>query len=103
LVTRTRANGSRHSFPYFNLTSRILAPGQGEFAIQDSATKRDVDLSLPWESCFSPGQQVEMSMVFDSVEAFGSGCPKCNEDNDDDLIVDQDVEWFVLKSIYVVT
>jgi len=44
-----------------------------------------------------------MSMVFDSVEAFGSGCPKCNEDNDDDLIVDQDVEWFVLKSIYVVT
>jgi hypothetical protein len=37
---------------------------RGEFAIQDSVTKRDIDLRTDWEVCFSPGQRVDMSMIF---------------------------------------
>ncbi|OBT46768.1 hypothetical protein VE00_02643 [Pseudogymnoascus sp. WSF 3629] len=37
---------------------------RGEFVIQDSATKKDVNLGMEWDLCFSPGQRVEMSMVF---------------------------------------
>jgi hypothetical protein len=37
---------------------------KGEFAIQDIATRRDIDLKADWEICFQPGQRVEMSMVF---------------------------------------
>ena len=38
---------------------------RGEFAIQDSVTKQDIDLRADWELCFSPGQRVDMSMIFD--------------------------------------
>lgn len=90
-----------------NIGSEARKIKRGEFAIQDSGTKRDVDLSLPWESCFCPGQRVDMSMVFSSIEAFERGCrgcprPRCNEDNDDDFTDGQDVEWFVLKSMSLV-
>jgi hypothetical protein len=86
-----------------NIGSGARKIKRGEFAIQDSATKKDIDLSLPWESCFCPGQRVDMSMVFNSIEAFERGCPKCNEDNDDVFTEEgQDVEWFVLKSISLV-
>jgi hypothetical protein len=36
---------------------------KGEFAIEDAATRRDIDLTTNWELCFSPGQRVEMSIV----------------------------------------
>lgn len=85
-----------------NIGSGARRIKRGEFAIQDSITKRDVDFSLPWESCFCPGQRVDMSMVFNSTEASNRGCPKCHEDNDNDFTEGQDVEWFVLKYISVV-
>jgi len=72
----------------------------GEFAIQDSVTKRDIDLSLPWESCFYPGQQVDMSMVFNIAEESGNDCPKCHEHNDDAFTEGQDVECRKCKMIY---
>jgi hypothetical protein len=36
---------------------------KGEFAIEDAATTRIIDLNTNWELCFSPGQRVEMSIV----------------------------------------
>lgn len=36
---------------------------KGEFAIEDAATTRVIDLNTNWELCFSPGQRVEMSIV----------------------------------------
>jgi len=53
---------------------------KGEFAIQDTATKKDVDLSSPWETCFYPRQLVVMSMVFNSQSPI-MNCPKCFADN----------------------
>ena len=54
-------------------------------------TKRDIDLRTDWEVCFSPGQRVDMSMIFSGMpqnlmqsnqEALGSPisggyCIKC--------------------------
>jgi len=50
----------------------------GEFTVHDSRTKRDIDLSRPWDECFLPGQHVEMSMVFDRLAGSGMSCPKCH-------------------------
>lgn len=50
----------------------------GEFAIQDSGTGKDFDLASNWEICFSPGQRVDMSMVFTTGKVSSPrNCPKC--------------------------
>jgi hypothetical protein len=66
---------------------------KGEFAIQDAATKKDINLESAWVTCFTPGQHVEMSMVFSTK---GSGslyscCPKCGDSNGNTLR--GDIEW----------
>jgi hypothetical protein len=57
---------------------------RGDFAIQDSATTNDIDLSRDWETCFRPGQRVDMSMIFNrwhnpenSVPDESHKCPSC--------------------------
>ncbi|KAN0098878.1 hypothetical protein V8E51_014541 [Hyaloscypha variabilis] len=53
---------------------------RGDFVIQDSATKKDVNLEMDWELCFSPGQRVEMSMVFKRPARPTNTCPTCKAD-----------------------
>ncbi|CZR68083.1 uncharacterized protein PAC_17982 [Phialocephala subalpina] len=65
---------------------------RGEFAIQDTGLKSDIDLTGPWESCFRPGQRVDMSMVFVSKKNPSQSCPACQQDNGDGFEEDQDVE-----------
>ncbi|KAL3417993.1 vegetative cell wall protein gp1 [Phlyctema vagabunda] len=72
----------------------------GEFAIQDLTTKRDVDLQLPWKACFHPGQQVAMSMIFNSEDAINKRCPKCRDDNGNNGSEDEDVECRKCKMVY---
>jgi hypothetical protein len=67
----------------------------GEFAIQDAATKRDIDLKSVWETCFIPGQHVIMNMVFNSAKSSNMCCPKCNDNNGDNVTQDEDIEWYV--------
>lgn len=52
-----------------------------EFTMHDSRTKRDIDLDCPWDECFLPGQNVEMSMIFDRVEVPTASCPGCRQKN----------------------
>jgi hypothetical protein len=54
-----------------------LKIGRGEFAIQNSATKRDINIYDDWEKCFYPGQRVEMSVIFERRWQTGSTCPGC--------------------------
>lgn len=63
----------------------------GEFSIHDTGTKRDIDLSRPWEECLLPGQHVEMSMIFLRSEAPCACCPKCRYRYVDR--VGEDVDW----------
>jgi hypothetical protein len=72
---------------------------RGEFAIQDSFKGRDIDLAAAWESCFRPGQHVDMSMVFTSAKNLSQSCPACQEDHGDGFTEDQDIEWLAHHEI----
>lgn len=52
-----------------------------EYAIQDTASKKSLDISKPWESIFRPGRKVIMSMLFEQVETTISSCPACFRDS----------------------
>ncbi|TVY51986.1 hypothetical protein LCER1_G005303 [Lachnellula cervina] len=59
---------------------------RGEFAIQDSATTRDINLTADWERSFFPGQRVDMSMIITRHgHSMGSddkgNCPICGHAN----------------------
>jgi len=67
---------------------------RGNFAIQDLHSNRDLNLSSPWESCFSPGQRVGMSMVFLAVKT-SIDCPNCHVREGELVVYDQDIQWYV--------
>ena len=50
---------------------------RGEFVIQETHTKRQIDLTQDWELCFLPGQRVDMSMVFRIAVIGRKACPNC--------------------------
>lgn len=60
----------------------------------------DVNLALPWETCFTPGQQVTMSMVFNSTRSWGMSCPKCCEGGGTDFTEDYNIECDRCKITY---
>ena len=57
--------------------------------IQETTSKRPIDLSRAWDSCFLPGQKVDMSMIFICQDIPGSSCPscktKCESSEDEDV------------------
>lgn len=68
---------------------------RGEFVIQESGSQLEIDLTKPWEMCFSPGQRVVMSMVFRSeIPPLGNPCPRCYTLAQGPL--DKEIEWLVL-------
>lgn len=64
---------------------------RGDFVIQDSATKKDVNLGMERDLCFSPSQRVEMSMVFKRPLGPRNYCPTCKADCSE--YTDEDIEW----------
>ena len=64
------------NFKKFGDKEKIL---DREFVIEDSTSRQDIDLEADWDLCFSPGQRVEMSMVFQQLEV-SSTCPYCKTD-----------------------
>lgn len=70
---------------------------RGEFVIQDTATKRDIDLSSDWEVCFFPGQRVDMSMIFTKTDTVVGKCPKCGNACD---VTQEDIEWYFLTPLF---
>ncbi|CZR56326.1 uncharacterized protein PAC_06214 [Phialocephala subalpina] len=63
---------------------------RGDFAIQDVATKRDVDLKADWELCFFPGQRVVMSIILH--RSLNNKCPKCKNPSPGSFPFDGDSE-----------
>lgn len=45
--------------------------------MQDTASKKSLDITKPWESITRPGRKVIMSMLFEQAEAAISSCPAC--------------------------
>ena len=63
-----------------NLRKTEIGPAKidrGEFVIQETSTKRDIDLTRDWDLCFLPGQRVEMSMIFKRPMQPYRTCPSC--------------------------
>ncbi|KUL91419.1 hypothetical protein ZTR_01493 [Talaromyces verruculosus] len=80
-----------------NFKDTVIGPQmieRGEFVIQESGSQLEIDLTKPWEMCFSPGQRVAMSMVFRSIifQSFNF-CLRC------DTLArgswDEEIEWLV--------
>jgi hypothetical protein len=52
---------------------------RGEFTIRDRGTKKAIDLSVDWNTCFTPGQKVDMCMLFKGFRTVGKKeCPFCH-------------------------
>jgi hypothetical protein len=58
---------------------------QGEYALQDRGSLRDIEKSQVFESSFLPGRKVDMSMIFEQKHTIVKSCPGCQlemkEDN----------------------
>ncbi|PVH82988.1 hypothetical protein DL98DRAFT_570192 [Cadophora sp. DSE1049] len=95
LVAVLKINFRKHS----NAEDKIA---RGDFAIHDSATKQDVDLSRDWDLCFSPGQRVIMSIILDQSLESDTLCPKCRAANRQGGATgnDIDIECFVCGLSY---
>lgn len=68
-----------------------------EYALQDTALKKTLDLSRPWESLFRPGRKVIMSILFQQAKTTVSSCPGCLKEDMQDGAGDGDahVQWCV--------
>ncbi|KAL8769633.1 MAG: hypothetical protein Q9209_004430 [Squamulea sp. 1 TL-2023] len=60
---------------WFGSASRKIL--KEEFTIQDTRTKKDINLAYPLDNCFVPGQQVEMCMLFEGSTYHDTFCPRC--------------------------
>lgn len=60
-----------------------------EYVMQDTASKKTLDLNKPWESIFRPGRKIIMSMLFQQVDFTQSrapavvSCPGCLQEVED--------------------
>ena len=63
-----------------------------EFSLEDSKSKRSLQLARPWTVIMRPGLHISMSMVFRLEERQTARCPGCGEENaGSDL---EDIEWY---------
>ena len=69
-----------------------------EYALQDVASRRKIDLTKSWKSNFRPGRKVNMSMVFQQSQAQTSSCPGCFSENTIVVgdAINGDIQWSVL-------
>lgn len=65
-----------------------------EYAVQDTRSKRMLDLTGHWENVIRPGRKVVMSMVFLLPQATTSSCPGCSTETHN-LSVNEgsDIQW----------
>jgi hypothetical protein len=73
-----------------------------EYALQETATGRDVDMSLDFDDAFLPGQKIAMSFIFKRHFAEQSNqnlahCPRCNTLSEQST--NSDVLWYASLQI----
>lgn len=79
-----------------------------QYVMQDTMSKKALDVSRPWESIYRPGRKVVMSIMFHQV-AWSSyavlSCPGCLMEVEDFLRFafqekDTDMQWYVYLLVY---
>ena len=74
-----------------------------EYTIQESSSKRKLDLTAPWDSIFLPGRKVNMSMVFRRPLMSMSSCPGCRTENEiEDGNEESEIQWYVNRSVFFI-
>ena len=63
-----------------------------KYVMQESAAKREIERSRPWEASFLPGQKVVMSMLFDDAQGNMTSCPRCQTPSQ--MSQDSDIQWY---------
>ena len=66
-----------------------------EYTIQDSSSKRKLDLTASWDFIFLPGRTMTMSMVFRRPYVSLSSCPGCQTENE--IVgsnIGSEIQWY---------
>lgn len=50
-----------------------------EYALQDRKSLKDLDRDVSFESCFMPGGNVDMAMIFQGGQSWRNSCPSCGK------------------------
>lgn len=62
--------------------------------MQDSQSRRILDMSGPWESVIRPRRKFVISMVFQIPKAVISSCPVCSTETSSRLVKEgSDIQW----------
>jgi hypothetical protein len=65
-----------------------------EYVIQESNSRRRLDLRAPWDSVFLPGRRVHMSMIFQAAQKPMSTCPGCQAENTVEIDAEgSEIQW----------
>ena len=65
-----------------------------EYTIQESTSRKKLDLYGRWETVFLPGRRVNMSMVFHQSQTSMSSCPGCQTENEvGSGGMDSEIQW----------
>jgi hypothetical protein len=64
-----------------------------QYTLEDASSKREIDMTQPYEMCFFPGQSVNMDACFDEETGITNHCPGCQ--NVEKEALDQTVIWYV--------
>jgi len=62
-----------------------------EYALEESASGRDLNTELPLHRCLRRGMKINMSMIFQTTEIIVGACPRCHTVTD--AQEDVTVQW----------
>lgn len=62
-----------------------------EYALEESASGRDLNTELPLHRSLRRGMKINMSMIFQSTEIIVGVCPRCHTETD--APEDVNVKW----------
>jgi hypothetical protein len=69
---------------------------RGEFVLEDTKTKKEINLACRWETSFYAGMHVAMGMVYrDRSWDQTASCPSCQTPYCGNA--DQEIDWQVLR------
>lgn len=64
-----------------------------QYALEESATGRDLSMKVPLYHCLRRGMVIHMSMIFQNTELLIGACPRCQTVTD--AAEETNVQWYV--------
>lgn len=66
-----------------------------DYALEESASGRDLDTKVPLHYCLRRGMKINMSMIFRATENMIGACPRCHRIAD--TPENTTVKWYVIN------